>query len=123
MLFTVTPPAVVNWPPTYILVLSVVSALTDPLAPLPRADQLLPFHMAMLFAGTPPAAVNEPPTYTSPLLLIAIAKMTLFVPGGTNLSSQFSSPGTRGDWTWYEVEPDGAKRGSLPCSFTICQPF
>ena len=40
-------------------------ALTQLPTPLPSADQLLPFHLAMLLALTVPAVVNLPPTYTS----------------------------------------------------------
>ena len=35
------------------------------LAPVPSADQLVPFHLAMRLAGAPPAVVNVPPTYRS----------------------------------------------------------
>src|SRR5436190_66681 len=95
MLFAGTPPAVLKPPPTYISLPLIRIAETRP-TPLPRAAQLLPFHLAIPFAATPPAVVKPPPTYIS-LPLIAIALTWPFIPSVLNLSSQFSSPDARGE--------------------------
>src|SRR5438874_174092 len=81
--------------------------------PLPRADQLLPSHLAMRLADTPPAVSKSPPTYTS-LPLIAIALTWSFTPSVLNLSSQFSSPGARGEGE--EVEERGFAGACRCCS-------
>lgn len=59
------PPAVVKSPPAYTSEPVTASASTDPFIPEPRADQALPFHLAMWLAATSPAVVNLPPAYTS----------------------------------------------------------
>src|ERR1041385_8048566 len=79
MLLALTPPAVVKLPPTYTLepLTAVAIALTAPLVPVPRADQLLVevFHLAMLSHPDVQevfAEVTLPPTYTSePLMAMA----------------------------------------------------
>ena len=43
-----------------------------PVRPDPKADHVLPFHLAMAFAGLPPAVSISPPTYRSvPITAIA----------------------------------------------------
>src|ERR1039457_1173558 len=69
MLAAGLPPAVEKSPPAYNVLPDIASASTDgpspsepaPEIPEPRADQLLPFHLAMLLAGLPPAVVKLPP--------------------------------------------------------------
>ena len=53
--------------------LSRVKADTESSIPVPRADQLVPFHFATRFALTPPAKVKSPPAYRLPLLSAAKA--------------------------------------------------
>jgi hypothetical protein len=37
---------------------------TGPFKPVPRGDQLVPFHTAMLFVKIPPMLEKAPPAYT-----------------------------------------------------------
>ena len=41
-------------------------AETLPLVPVPRVDQVVPFHLAMLLALTVPDFLNVPPANSSP---------------------------------------------------------
>src|SRR6478672_13419589 len=65
ILFTLTPPAWVNCPPTYTLLPLTARAYTSPFTPfdvpVPREDHVLPSHLATRLAGTPPALRNLPP--------------------------------------------------------------
>src|SRR5947208_3026246 len=56
-----------------------VIAFTVLFRPLLKADQLLPFHLAILFALNPPAVLRLPPTYTF-VPLMATAKTALPTP-------------------------------------------
>src|SRR6266568_2915852 len=57
------PPTVAKLPPAYRSLPDTASASTVLFIPEPRADQLLPSHLAMLLAALPPAVVNCPPAY------------------------------------------------------------
>src|SRR5688572_2297139 len=57
-----------NAPPAYTSLPDTASARTSPFIPEPRADQLLPSHLAIRLAATPPAAACRP--YLAPCLPI-----------------------------------------------------
>src|SRR5262245_10259618 len=84
MLVAAMPPALLNLPPAKRSVPEIAKAFT-PLhwstgaIPDPKADQLLPFHLATFVAGVPPAEVNQPPAYRS-LPDTARANTLLFIP-------------------------------------------
>src|SRR5205823_9752504 len=78
------PPAVVKKPAAYKSLPDTASENTcgksSPLLiPEPKADQLLPFHLAMLVAALPPAVVKSPPAYRS-LPDTASADTNWFIP-------------------------------------------
>src|SRR3954465_1388755 len=71
ILLAETPPTLVN-PPTAYKVLPMAAKpetfkklVLLPMVPEPRADQLLPFHLARRLAEVPLAEVKRPATYTS----------------------------------------------------------
>ena len=61
MLAAGLPPAVVKPPPAYRSPPDTASAATLLPIPEPKADQLLPFHLAMFVAAMPPAVSKKPP--------------------------------------------------------------
>src|ERR1035441_2443592 len=52
-------------PPAYRSVPDTTSALTRAFIPEPKADQVLPSHLAIYLAEVPPAMVKSPPAYRS----------------------------------------------------------
>jgi hypothetical protein len=75
MEFLVLPPALTNLPPTNNLSLEFMAreftkVQASPI-PAPRADQDVPFHLAIRLAVTPPAVVKLPAAYKLPLESIA----------------------------------------------------
>jgi len=84
MLVAAMPPALMNLPPTKRSVPEIARAFTplhwsSTAIPDPKADQLLPFHLATFVAAVPPAEVNQPPAYRS-LPDTARANTSLFSP-------------------------------------------
>ena len=75
------PPVFRNSPPTTRSPsLPWASSCTVASAPVPKADQLVPFQRAMRLAGTPPALVNRPPAIRSPLASTRSDVTALFMP-------------------------------------------
>jgi hypothetical protein len=52
----------VNAPPTITFDPEIEIEYADPLRPVPRADHLVPSHLATLLAETPPIEVKSPAT-------------------------------------------------------------
>src|SRR5205809_2759938 len=82
MLFTLFPPAELNFPPTYIAPFHTANAKTLLLVPFtapPKACQLDPSQDAIWLARTPPAFVKNPAAYNLELYTSS-ALISLFVP-------------------------------------------
>src|SRR6476661_6071038 len=86
------PPAWVKAPPTYRVLPIQARAYTvagapdaEPLMPVPRLLQLLPFQRATLLASTPPALAKRPPTYTSVPAMAMACTAVLNMPSDTPL--------------------------------------
>ena len=80
------PPAAANTPPRYTSLPLTAIVRTVSSTPLPNADQLLPFHLAIRFTAAGPAFVKAPPTYTLlPLTRIALTVESTPLPSADQL--------------------------------------